>query len=185
MKHGVITNGTLLPNFAHDQASIDESMVAFEAALSVVAEAIKTGQFSDSRPHGGSPTGPRAFVSNGFLEAINMDGQFLIVHGWMLLEDGAPDSVELVSAEGELIPARCELRQDIEAAFPDQPSANLAGYKATLPASAYTTSENQYEFTIVAKRGSEVAFRCLVVQQDIFNENLGGPFSTNDGVLYI
>ena len=185
MKHGVITNGTLLPNFAHDQASIDESMVAFEAALSVVAEAIKTGQFSDSRPHGGSPTGPRAFVSNGFLEAINIDGQFLIVHGWMLLEDGAPDSVELVSAEGELIPARCELRQDIEAAFPDQPSANLAGYKATLPASAYTNPENQYEFTIVAKRGSEVAFRCLVVQQDISNENLGGPFSTNDGVLYI
>ena len=61
-------------------------MVAFEAALKVVASAIKSGKVDSSRPHGGSPIGPRAFVSNGFLEAIEKNDDSIHIHGWMLLK---------------------------------------------------------------------------------------------------
>jgi len=78
----------------------------------------------------------------------------------------------------------------------------MSGYRASLPVAEFT-SNGQAEFAIVAKRQSEVAFRCLVVKQltnatEATNANppnsangvqsphtLAGPFSTNDGVLYI
>jgi len=186
LKNGVLTNGTLLPSYAHDDEAIDESMAAFEIALSVVAEAIQSGHIDSSRPHGGSPAGPRAFISKGFLEGISREDEFVKIHGWLMLEDGAPDSVELVSVDGDVVPAACVRRPDLEAGFPLQPSAVMAGYEARLPQEVFRSNDN-YEFTIVAKRAGQVAFRCLVVQQNVGTETNGdgGPYSTNDGVIYI
>ena len=185
LKLGVMTNGTLLPNFAHDDQAITESMVAFEAALTIVAAAIESGRIDASRPHGGSPTGPRAFVSNGFLETVEKEGDTLKVRGWMLLEDGAPDSLEILSKNGSMVPCECQRRPDLKDAFPNQVTAVLAGYEAELPESDFR-NDDHYEFTIVANRSNEVAFRCLVVKQIVStNGAVTGPFSTNDGVLYI
>lgn len=39
-KHGVLTNGNLLPSLAHDAAAIEQTTVAMQAALEVVARAI-------------------------------------------------------------------------------------------------------------------------------------------------
>lgn len=185
LKAGVITNGTLLPSYAHDDLAIKETLKAFEDALQVVADAIGSGAIADSRPEGGSPTGPRAFVSNGFLESVEQADEVINVQGWMLLEDGAPDSLELVSEGGERIHAVSCNRPDLRDAFPDQQTAFQAGYKATLPESVFRNNQDQHEFTIVAKRGGQVAFRCLVVRQNMSERSNGGPYSTNDGVLYI
>ena len=186
LKNGILTNGTLLPCFAHDNAAIDETIAAFELAFHPVSEAIASGQVDSSRPHGGSPSGPRAFISTGFLERIAQEDEFLKIHGWLMLEDGAPDSVELVSVNGDVVPAACVRRPDLEAGFPRQPSAVMAGYEARLPDDVFRV-DNNYEFSIVAKRAGQVAFRCLVVQQNVDAKTNGdaGPFSTNDGVLYI
>ena len=186
LKNGVLTNGTLLPCYAHDDAAIEETMAAFEIALTVVAQAIESGKIDSSRPHGGSPAGSRVFVSNGFLEKINREDEFLKIQGWLMLEDGAADSVELVSANGDVVPASCVRRPDLEAGFPKKPSAVMAGYEARLPDDVFRINNN-YEFTIVAKRAGQVAFRCLVVQQNVDTQTNGeaGPYSTNDGVLYI
>ena len=187
LKQGVLTNGTLLPNYAHDDQAIDESVVAFEAALKVVAVAIESGSVDSSRPHGGSPVGPRAFVSSGFLESIRNEDDEIQVHGWMLLEDGAPDSIELISNSGFVVPAVCCPRPDIAAGFPSRPSALMSGYQASLPAAEFE-DRKQIEFTIVANRQTQVAFRCLVVQQFADQEGeptWNGPYSTNDGVLYV
>ena len=186
LKQGVITNGTILPNYAHDDEAIAITLVAFEKALQVVADAIKSGGIEESRPEGGSAIGPRAFVSNGFLEAIDKHNEYLKVHGWMLLEDGAPDSVEIISAAGVKIAATACPRSDLRDAFPSQPSALNAGYQAVLPESNFRNHQNQYEFTIVAKRKKQIAFRCLVIQQINDSSSVQcGPYSTNDGVLYI
>ena len=185
LKNGVMTNGTLLPSFAHDDQAIAESMVAFEAALKVVASAIESGRIDATRPHGGSPTGPRAFVSNGFLEVVEQENDVVTVRGWMLLEDGAPDSLEILSKSGAMVPCECQRRPDLQDAFPNHATAVLAGYEAKLPELDFR-KDDQYEFTIVAHRSDEVAFRCLVVKQIVAsNSGVAGPFSTNDGVLYI
>jgi hypothetical protein len=107
------------------------------------------------------------------------------VQGWILLDDGAPDSVELVSAQGATVAAACCARPDLKKAFPDHRSALQAGYQASLPEAVFRNSADQYEFTIIARRGPQVAFRCLVVQQSTENSSTSGPYSTNDGVLYI
>ena len=128
LKNGVITNGTLLPGYAHDDQAIAESMIGFESALRSVAVAIESSRIDSTRPVGGSPTGPRAFVSNGFLESVHREQNQVMVHGWMLLEDGAPDSIEFIGANGHVVPASICQRDDLEKAFPSQPTAARAGY---------------------------------------------------------
>jgi glutamate-1-semialdehyde 2,1-aminomutase len=190
LKHGVMTNGTLLPNYAHDAQAIDDTIAAFQKALKVVSVAVESENVDSSRPLGGSPTGPRAFVSNGFLESIEKQNGTVGIRGWMLLEDGAPDSIEIVANSGQVVPAVCCRRPDLEVAFPHQPTAIMAGYEASLPVSFFD-DQSQYEFTILAKRGPQVAFRCLVVRQIVSDIGRGnanpivGPYSTNDGVLYV
>ena len=188
LKNGVIANGTIFPNYAHDDAAIETTLAVFELCLESVARAIESHKIDSSRPSSGSPDGPRAFVSNGFLELFEKKNNLINLHGWMLLEDGAADSIELVSADGDTIPARCCDRPDLKNAFPDHASAGHAGYQATLPEKLFKNNKEQYEFTIIAKRGHQVAFRCLVVKQNVGGSPLiqsNGPFSTNDGVLYI
>ena len=188
LKNGVIANGTIFPNYAHDDAAIEETLTAFELCLESVAQAIKSDRIDSSRPSSGSPDGPRAFNSNGFLEWFEKKDNMINVHGWMLLEDGAADSIELISPDGDTIPAMCCNRPDLKDAFPDHNSAANAGYQATLPEKLFKNNKDQYEFTIVAKRGHQIAFRCLVVKQSVErspSKRADGPFSTNDGVLYI
>ena len=64
----------------------------------------------------------------------------------------------------------------------------MSGYQASLPVKDFE-NENQIEFTIIAKRQTQIAFRCLVVKQLTDSHSSGqspeGPYSTNDGVLYI
>lgn len=186
LKHGIITHGTLLPSYAHNEEAVEQTLVALEGAIGVVAQAIQSGEWDQSRPHGGSPSGPRAFVANGFLEGIHEEGEYLKIHGWLMLEDGAADAIELVSPNDDVLPAAQVRRPDLEAGFQGKPSAVRAGYEARMPRELLRKGDS-YEFAIVAKREGKVAFRCLVVKQIVRanDRNASGPFSTNDGVLYI
>lgn len=135
---------------------------------------------------GGSPTGCDESDSNGYLEAINPEDDRLIVQGWMLLKDGAPDSIELVSVHGDVIPASSQQRPDLQQAFPQEPTAISAGYEAVVPRQTLR-KDGRHEFDIVAKRGGREAFRCRVVQQNVvrFEGLTQGPYCTNEGELRI
>jgi hypothetical protein len=121
--------------------------------------------------------------SNGYLDAINHEDHSMIVQGWMMLEDGAPDSVALVSPNGDVVEATQRERPDLVPHYPKDPTAVHAGYEAVVPRSKFRKG-NRYEFMIVARRGKYVAFECQVVKKRADLEGLtGGPHMTNEGVL--
>ena len=130
LKNGVMTNGNLLPSYAIDQAAIDRSLNAFEKSLQTVAQAIDAGYQNSTRRVGGFATGPRAFVSNGCVDGIHLDPTQIVVVGWMLLEDGAPDSIEVWISNGASIAAEICDRPDIASAFPQAANAVHSGYRA-------------------------------------------------------
>lgn len=107
--------------------------------------------------------------------------------GQTMLELGYVDSLDwFETKEGRSFAAQCCPRPDLAKAFPNQPSANLAGYRGKLPKELFE-NESQIEFTIVAKRENQIAFKCLVVKQMVPGDDSTnkGPYSTDDGVLYV
>lgn len=180
--HGVMTGGTLMPSYAIDDVAIERTLRGLEGALDVVAEAIRIGRFDDSRPSGGSPFGPRAIVSSGFVDQLELRPDGLAVGGWMLLDDGPPDRFELVSSDGTVVRAQAIARPDIAKAFPQAPGGERSGYWALLSPERFS-KDGEYEFDLNAYRGERVAFRCHVVRAA--QASLPGPFWTGDGVLYV
>src|SRR5207302_8963935 len=82
---GVLTNGTLLPSYAHDETAVERTLEAFAAALDAIANA----------GHGAAE--PRTLAAHGFLdEMLERDGG-LQVAGWLLADDRCPASVEFVA----------------------------------------------------------------------------------------
>lgn len=184
LKHGVLSNGALLPSYAHDDRAVGLSMKAFRDALRLVAEAVRAGRVREGRPHGGSPHHPRAFVANGFIDLLREDPDVLHVVGWILLENGAPDRIDLVAMDGTTVTAIPFQREDIAEAFPNARKAERSGYAMTVPAHSFATQED-YEFTLCAFRESQVAFRCRVLYRRRATPASLGPFWIGDGVLYI
>ncbi len=182
LKCGVMSNGTFLPSDAHDVQANEDTVAAFKSAMKVVKAAVQSGRVEPSKPESNAPIDPRAFVTIGFLEAIQIEEDVVRVHGWQLLADGAPDSIELVSSSGKVIPAECFSRPDIEAWIPSQPSALMSGYKASLPVADFV-NQGQVEFRIVAKRQSTVAFQCSVTKKP--QSDWTEPRSTNEGLIEV
>ncbi|MEZ5988381.1 MAG: aminotransferase class III-fold pyridoxal phosphate-dependent enzyme [Planctomycetota bacterium] len=54
LKHGVLTNGNLLPSQAHDDAALEQSTQAFALALEVLARAIRERDLARMPPHPGA-----------------------------------------------------------------------------------------------------------------------------------
>ena len=186
LKQGVFTNGHLLPSYAHDCTALKRTKRGFETALRVVAEAIHGKHPAVINPVGGSPYGPRAMISTGFLDTVREEKEGLFVSGWILLEDRAPDSVEFVSAEGAVCQARAINRPDIQKVFPNIPGAENSGYAASLPAALFGPA-GEYDFTLCALVNGRVEFRCRVLCTPRFAPLTGesGFFWTGDGIIYI
>jgi len=186
LKNGVFTNGNLLPSFAHDEEAIERSVQGFSKALKVVAEAVGAGEITDQCEVGGALFGPRAMISNGFIDQIVEQEEGLAVSGWILLNEGAPNAVEFLSAHGVSVPAKTINRPDIAKAFPTRKNAKKAGYSAILPTHLFR-KEGDFDFTLCAMQKNRIAFRCRVFrhQRASVKNTPDGPFSTSDGVLYI
>ncbi|MBI3847794.1 MAG: aminotransferase class III-fold pyridoxal phosphate-dependent enzyme [Planctomycetes bacterium] len=185
LKNGIVTNGNLLASFAHDGVALERTSTAFRKALDVVSRAIRDERCEDA-PESGSPRGPRAWMSTGFIDAMRERDGRLELGGWMLLEDGAPDAIEITTASGEVERATPMSRPDLAATFPKLSHAERGGYTATLPASRFAR-DGAYTFTIVALRGSRPAFRCRVLRRRPAtpSDRVEGPYWTGDGVLYV
>lgn len=180
--HGVMTGGMMTASYAIDDAALERTLSALERALDVVAEAIRIGRVDDPRPSGGSPFGPRAIVSSGFIDQLALRPDGLAVGGWMLLDDGAPERFDVVSTGGEVVAAQPIARPDIAKAFPGKRDGEKSGYWALLQPASFAV-QGEYEFDLRAWRGERVVFRCHVVRSA--EATLSGPFWTGDGVLYV
>jgi len=186
LKRGVFTNGNFLPSYAHDRAEVAETLVGVRGALTVVAESIHADRATVVLPVGGFPHGPRAHIAQGFIEKMEDDGAGLRVAGWMLLQERAPDAIELVTEDGRARRAERVRRPDIAAAFPNLAGAEEAGFEARLESSIREPGAS-WKFAILARRGEQVAFRCHVVRQvrDETPERAFEPLWLGGGVLYV
>ena len=164
--NGVLTNGMILPSYAHDAEAIERTLEAFSRSLDslsevvegsriAVDEAVRAG-FADAKPVAGS-------MPSGSFDSIRVTDAIVAVEGWILGEHGALDSVELVGPTGEKYGVERRDRPDLAQAFPDIPQAAAGGYQANLPASAFA-SNGGHEFTVVAKQGECLVFQCRVVR---------------------
>jgi hypothetical protein len=186
LKRGVFTNGNFLPSYAHDDDAIAETVRGVRGALEMVAAALKAGEVRGVQPLGGFPQGPRAHVAQGFVEGLHDSADGVHVGGWMLLADGAPDSIEIGTSRGIALTAARVQRPDIAQAFPRHTGALSAGFSALVPAASLDSDADQ-EFTILARRGGDVAFRCRVVRRRRAGNaaRVEGPYWIGDGVLYV
>jgi glutamate-1-semialdehyde 2,1-aminomutase len=188
-RNGVLTTGTLLPSYAHDDRAVERTTDALEVALERVAEAVRSGKEAIFEAVAGGFVGkPAANGSSGApagaIEAIRDQPGRLEVTGWLLLQDGPADSIEFVAPGGEVRIARQVVRQDVGEVFPKVREAVGSGFSATLPATVFATAD-AYDFTIRGRRRNRTAFRCRVVRSRKAPPTpSGAPRLEPDGVLY-
>jgi glutamate-1-semialdehyde 2,1-aminomutase len=170
--NGVLSNGMVLPSYAHDDAAVDRTIDAFERSLDsvfklldtgrvAVSEAIRTGFDKPGVVMDAAPT-----VPGGWLDLVQVADGKLVVEGWVLGEQGPFETVELVAPGGDAYSAQRTERADLGAAFPDVPDAAAGGYSANVPAPAFAR-EGGHEFTLVAKQNGSAVFRCRVVRSNL------------------
>jgi glutamate-1-semialdehyde aminotransferase len=175
MKNGVLHNGNLLPSYAHDDEAIERTLAAFDVALAAVAAA------ADAARAGNEARRPTAPTANGYIEVLGESGEALEVVGWLLVDDEAPDEIEVVAENGDQAVAERVERPDLEEGFPTASGARYAGFQSKLPAERFCSS-GHYEFTLRARRGDHITFQCLVVRDGRFPG--APPYWIGDGVLF-
>lgn len=148
-KRGVLTDGWLQPNAAHDDEAIAATVTALGGALIASCQ----GLHEPSRDQAET-----CLPANGFLEFAQVEDGWLNLRGWLLLADGAPDSIAFVATNNLAAAAKCVFRPDLQSGYFEQPTAALAGFMGKLPAAAFVT-DGQMVFTIVARRSGSIVTR--------------------------
>ena len=125
-------------------------------------------------------------VKDAYLEVLSQQSNAIFISGWILLHQGAADSIEIVQENDCVLATVCD-RTDIEAAYPKIESAVHAGFNALLPDEMFWKGD-RYRFSIVAKRGGRVEFRCNVScsaggLQSVASEGSGTAKSIRNGIL--
>jgi glutamate-1-semialdehyde aminotransferase len=179
--HGLITSGTLLPSYAHDEDAVKRSLEAFGQALDAVAGAIQSESASSVSANG------RTRVARGFIDGMQERDDSLEVAGWLLVDDRCPEVIELVAPGGEVIKADPVERAGVAETYPDVERAEHSGYRAVLPAAAFRASDC-WEFELRARCDGEVVFTCAVGRRLRSNGDAPGlpaPYGVADGALYV
>jgi hypothetical protein len=184
LKHGVITNGNLLPSYALTDDAVERTLAAFGKALEAVARSVAASRAEQRRPNGRGSYGPRPLSARGFLEVDERGGD-LCVTGWMLVNSEPPDSVEFLNSRGEAVVAEQRSRPDVAEAFPHVEGAELSGYAVKLPA-PMPSAPGDWEYLLVARRRGEDVFRCPLVRHHDGGRRPGaGPHSIEHGFVYV
>jgi glutamate-1-semialdehyde 2,1-aminomutase len=191
-RNGVLTTGTLLPSYAHDDRAVEHTTRAISTALEQVADAIRSGRealsagvmagFEGKRS---SSNGAAGAARGGAIEVVRELPARLEVSGWLLLDDGPPDSIEVVAPGGEVRAAQHVERADVAGAFPKARNASASGFAVTLPAAIFAP-DGAYDFTIRGRRRARTSFRCRIVRtREGSPATPGAPRLGADGVLYL
>ena len=100
----------------------------------------------------------------------------------MLLDDGPPEAIEAVAADGTAVSATAVPRPDVAESFPDVPGADAAGFALSVPADKFAP-DGDYEFTLRARQGDEPRFECRVVRMQAEHRSAAHHPTRSDGVL--
>ena len=172
---GVLTNGTLLPSYAHDDRAVERTLEAFAGAFDALAAA------------GPGGAAGRLLAARGFVDAmIERDGE-LAVKGWLLVDDRCADAIEFVAPEGASVTAERVERPGVARAHPDLPGVEGSGYAVHLPANRFRR-HGAWEFTLRARHADRVVFECSVgrrVRDDGAEPALPAPYDVTGGSLYV
>ncbi len=172
LRRGVFTNGNLLPTYAHDDSAIARTASAFDGALEVLARS--TGARAPRPDEPASP--PLAATATGFVESVSCANGRTRISGWMLLDDGPPDAVDLRTADGSCLPGRILERADVASTHPGMERALHSGFTLELPDPLRGAA------LLRAWRGDRVAFVCRILFE---GEGLASPHWIGDGLLYV
>lgn len=169
LKRGLMTNGNMLLSFAHDAKALERALHAFDGAFDVLALAQKTGRVElDS-------------CARGFIESVIEEPDALVLAGWCLLDDGAPDAIVARLSDGSERRAEVFSRPDVEAAYPTTPRASSAGFSLRIPWDANGSAA----FLLCLQRGETTRFRCHVTRERGTPLRPGAPYDIEDGVALL
>ena len=190
-RHGVLTNGNILPSLSHDEGAVQRSEEAFRAALARVKE------LSDSAREAVLQAMRAAFDRCGAdpaegddlpaasLDVAREEGSYLVLKGWLLEPDPESWVIEVSGPSGATCLARRVERQDVAAAFPSVPTALHSGFEVALPREQFVTGD-RFDFRIRATRAGDALFDCPVTKPlaDLAPE-IRAPRLAPDGVLHL
>lgn len=182
LKAGVLTNGNLLASYAHDEEAAQQTLASFRTALNVLKQAQQNHDAAAAMPVGGSMFQVTAQQATGFIDQLRERDDELILSGWILLNSGAADSIQVRSSTGLEVEAEKMQRPDLQKAFPHREGAAGAGFQAVLPKAQFSDQES-FRFTLDALAAGHSCFQCLVNFR--VGQTLSGPWSISDGVLYL
>jgi hypothetical protein len=164
-EHGILTNGNFMPSAAHDDDAVGRTLRAFEAALSRIGELVTDARrmTGEAIALGFRAAGEGAGWSGGSLDTVGAHRGRLEIAGWLLTEDGPPEVVEAVNEDGAIAVARAVPRPDVAKAHAAIPDAGMAGFTLSLPERDFAR-EDDYAFTLRARRGTRVLFSCRMAR---------------------
>ena len=186
LKAGVLTNGNLLVSYAHDEQAVEETLTSFRTALTVLQNAQKQHQQNRpadaALPIGGSMFGVAALQATGFIDQLQERDKDLVLDGWILLNSGVADAIQVRSVDGLQVEAEKVHRPDLKQAFANHDNAEWAGFRAVLPKDEFA-DQTAFRFTVDAMADGSSRFQCVVNCR--VGQVLAGPWSISDGVLYL
>jgi glutamate-1-semialdehyde aminotransferase len=172
LRRKIFSNGNFLPSLAHDPGALEETAAAVDAALDAVAALAGARAPRDGEPR----TPPMAAIASGFVERLESRNGTLSISGWLLLPDGAADSIEVRIVGGASPQVRTIERADVAATRPQQPTALRAGWELEVPA------RPPCELELRLRRGDRVVW---VLRLVIEHAVLVAPRWAGDGVVYL
>ena len=125
LEHGLVTSGTLLPSFAHDDSALEKTCDAIRKALRTVADVTRTGVFRGWV----LPADP---IIEGYFDSAEGFRGELEVSGWLLIEKRPAEAIEFESMDGSIVAAQVVERPDVAAAVDGAVAARYAGFRARL-----------------------------------------------------
>lgn len=125
LEHGVVTSGTLLASFAHDDSALERTSDAIRKSLRTVAETIRTGVFRGWV----LPADPNV---EGYFDRVERVRGELEVSGWLLIEKHPAETIEFESMDGTRVAAEVVIRPDVAASVDGAVAARNAGFRARL-----------------------------------------------------
>ncbi len=189
-REGVLTNGNILPSYAHDSAAVAKTGRAFDSALRKVAALTRssTKAIEEAMTAGFAAcdlvrASDDAAFPNGSLDLIDASEDALDVSGWIITTNRRPaDTVEFIGPTGATLAAAKTKRPDLTAAFPSSPRAARAGFEIRLPAERFSVNGN-FDCTLRAVSGDHAEFLCHIVARRSPTDD--GIPRWREGTLYV